>query len=72
MRPRLMAKRALVFALALTLLALSGCAPQPAPEEQAEDFEAKLTEATAGRAVLHRSKTVYYGLAEGEMVLFEK
>ena len=37
MRPRLMAKRALVFALALTLLALSGCAPQPAPEEQAED-----------------------------------
>lgn len=42
------------------------------PEEQAEDFEAKLTEATAGRAVLHRSKTVYYGLAEGEMVLFEK
>ena len=42
------------------------------PEEQAEDFEAKLTEATAGRAVLHRSKTVYYGLAEGELVLFEK
>lgn len=37
MRPRLMAKRALVFALALTLLALSGCALQPAPEEQAED-----------------------------------
>ena len=42
------------------------------PEEQAEDFEAKLTEATAGRAVLHRSKTVYYGLAEGELILFEK
>ena len=35
-------------------------------------FEAKLTEATAGRAVLHRSETVYYGLAEGELVLFEK
>ena len=42
------------------------------PEEQAEDFEAQLTEATAGRAVLHRSETVYYGLAEGELVLFEK
>ena len=42
------------------------------PEEQAEDFEAKLTEATAGRAVLHRSETVYYGLTEGELVLFEK
>ena len=42
------------------------------PEEQAEDFEAQLTEATAGRAVLHRSETVYYGLAEGELILFEK
>ena len=37
MRPRLTAKHALVFALALALLALSGCAPQTAPEEQAED-----------------------------------
>lgn len=37
MRPRLTAKRALVFALALALLALSGCSSQPAPEEQEED-----------------------------------
>ena len=37
MRPRLTAKHALMFALALALLALSGCAPQTAPEEQAED-----------------------------------
>lgn len=33
-------------------------------------FTARITEGTAGRAAIHREDQVYYGLAEGELVVF--
>ena len=42
------------------------------PSEQLEAFEKQITAATAGRALLRREDKVYYGLAEGELIVFEK
>lgn len=40
------------------------------PSDEEEGFVKKLTEATAGRAKIKREGEVYYGRAEGELVLF--
>lgn len=41
------------------------------PLNQAESFQKQVTEKTAGRAVIRRGKDLYYGLAAGELVIFE-
>lgn len=42
------------------------------PMEELDNLKSKLTEATAGRAVLRQGDAVYYGLVGKELVLFEK
>ena len=42
------------------------------PMEELEALKTKLTEATAGKAVLRQGDPIYYGLAGKELVLFEK
>lgn len=41
------------------------------PEEELDTLKSRLTEATAGRAVLRRGAAIYYGLAGKELVLFD-
>ena len=41
------------------------------PEADCGAFEKKVAEATYGRAVMEMSGKVYYGDAEGEVVVFE-
>ena len=41
------------------------------PVSQAEAFEKQITEKTAGRAEITRGKSLYYGLEEGKLVIFQ-
>lgn len=41
------------------------------PVSQAEAFEKQITEKTAGRAKITRGKSLYYGLEEGKLVIFQ-
>ena len=41
------------------------------PVSREGEFQARLTECTAGRAVIKRGMETYYGLDEGELILFD-
>ena len=41
------------------------------PVSREGEFQARLTECTAGRAVIKRVRETYYGLDEGELILFD-
>lgn len=41
------------------------------PVSREGEFQARLTECTAGRAVIRRVKETYYGLDNGELILFD-
>ena len=41
------------------------------PVDQTGSFLSQVTEKTAGRAQIEREGTLYYGMLDGEMILFE-
>ena len=41
------------------------------PNGEIDTFESQVTEKTAGRAKISRGKSLYFGLAEGKLVIFE-